>query len=837
MTLRSVIWRRRNNPAPGERRTQSAVYEYERPGGAALSELAPLSRFYAGGRQVEIDQIDLSLSPVETWRFCPRCTHAEDIGTGDANAACPSCGGPHWGDLGQVQQLVRLRQVLATAEDARSRIGDEAEDREPTFYTRQLLPDFLLRDVELAYRLASDALPFGFEFIRRIKFREMNFGKYAEAGEISVIAGRESARPGFRLCRHCGKVQRPRWNPRTQAANQHTFNCPSREREDAEAFVDCLYLYREFESEALRILLPFTEVASDERLLDSFVAALQLGLRLKFRGRVDHLRMTDYAEPDPETGAQCRYLLLYDSVPGGTGYLHELLREEGQLLDVFALARDHMVACLCNHDPDKDGCYECLYAYRLSHGMESTSRRTAVELLSRILDAKERLERVPTLRGTKVERPLDSVLEARFIEALRRIGIQVEDVRVHPDIVRGKPGYFLSVGANDYLIEPQVTLGPSEGVAVPCRPDFVIWPAREGKTGRPIALFTDGFSYHKDCVTDDTLKRLALVQSGRFWVWNITWQDVETVLSSRPDDVGSLLRTDQVLSVAGLADRMREALGVADLRAAVTLPPLPQLIAWLRSPDKVRWRAAVFTEAFGWFDPNKNSDPLWTEAARSRLAERAPGPLSELVGCETEALHAEIQAASAQPLQVLCSLPKLALTPPAPDRLVTLLWLNPGGMTDEIAYKNHWRRFLAAINVVQFLPRAAWVTEEGLRRGAYEALAWRGLSTAEEISMEIEIDLSWQAVLAEAVEEVAEGLRELMARRVGVPQVGFEIQDDAGAVVAEAELAWPGPHLAVLRSDQEDGEAPFTARGWRVVTANPGWETQALTVLLEGEAR
>ncbi|MGH8574971.1 MAG: DUF1998 domain-containing protein, partial [Gammaproteobacteria bacterium] len=343
--------------------------------------------------QVEIDQIDMSLSPLETWRFCPRCTHAEDIATGDAHA-CPSCGEPHWGDLGQRRQLVRLRQVRATTEDARSRIGDEAEDREPTFYTRQLLPDFLARDVEFAYRLASDALPFGFEFIRRIKFRELNFGKYGEAGEISIIAGTESARPGFRICRHCGKVQRPRRQP----PSPHAFNCPMRDREDAQALVDCLYLYREFESEALRILVPLTEVASDERPLDSFVAALQLGLKLKFRGRVDHLRMTSYAEPDPETGAPCRYLLLYDSVPGGTGYLHELLRDERQLLDVFALARDHMVACPCNHDPDKDGCYECLYAYRLSHGMEATSRRTAVDLLSRILDAKERLERVPMLR-------------------------------------------------------------------------------------------------------------------------------------------------------------------------------------------------------------------------------------------------------------------------------------------------------------------------------------------------------------------------------------------------------------------------------------------------------
>lgn len=59
-------------------------------------------------------------------------------------------------------------------------------------------------------------------------------------------------------------------------------------------------------------------------------------------------------------------VVIYDSVPGGTGYLKELMRYEQPLFEVFEAALAAMDTCECNHDPDKDGCYRCLFAYRNS---------------------------------------------------------------------------------------------------------------------------------------------------------------------------------------------------------------------------------------------------------------------------------------------------------------------------------------------------------------------------------------------------------------------------------------------------------------------------------------
>ena len=117
------------------------------------------------------------------------------------------------------------------------------------------------------------------------------------------------------------------------------------------------------------MLLPVLDTPGSEGRVSSFVAALELGLRRHFSGRIDHLRATTCRSPRqarvggpglggaPENsgGAAHQYLLLYDTVPSGTGYLKELMTEPENLLSVFERAREALKSCVCNQDPEKDG--------------------------------------------------------------------------------------------------------------------------------------------------------------------------------------------------------------------------------------------------------------------------------------------------------------------------------------------------------------------------------------------------------------------------------------------------------------------------------------------------
>ena len=439
-----------------------------------------------------------------------------------------------WCDQAQRRQLLRFRQAIANSDDTRVRIDDSAEDREPRYYLRQLLVDFEAAEVREAWRLKARDLPFGFEFIARATFRDVNFGELGKPGADFKVANRESPRPGFRLCRHCGKVQgTPRHSDDGEPEQAHAFDCDKRDAHDAASIVDCLYLYREFASEALRILVPYTTQGVDEEVVQSFIAALQLGLKKRFGGKVDHLRITTQEEPGKDGGPRRAYVLLYDSVPGGTGYLHQLLAQDATtLVDVFKQALEAITHCPCNLEAEKDGCYRCVYQYRQGRVMELVSRDRAREVLTELVSATDQLERVPTIADIFINPNFDSALEARFIEALRHLsGVEgLPTVKLVQDIVNGKSGYLLEVASQRYWIEPQVELADTDGVRVACKPDFVIWPGKASASRRPIAVFCDGWTYHRETVREDAQKRSALVASGRFWVWSVTSDDVKAAL-------------------------------------------------------------------------------------------------------------------------------------------------------------------------------------------------------------------------------------------------------------------------------------------------------------------
>ncbi|MBC7618117.1 MAG: DUF1998 domain-containing protein, partial [Candidatus Saccharibacteria bacterium] len=534
--LKSVLWRKRGADEQGQGAFVALpAIKYERPANSALSEFAPENRFYANQRRVEIDQINMNLAKTEDWRFCPSCHHMQNLAVeADTHATCPHCGVAMWSDAAQKRTLLRFRQAIANSDDTKVRIDDSADDREPKFYVRQLMADFEPKDIRKAWHIKT-GLPFGFEFVSRVTFRDVNFGELDKPGESFKVADKESSRPGFKLCKHCGKVQiapRTRFEPEGQ---RHSFDCAKHGSEDPTNLLECLYLYREFTSEALRILVPYTKSGVDEEMVQSFMAALQLGLKKRFGGKVDHLRLVTQDEPGKDGGPRRHFVMLYDSVPGGTGYLDQLLvQQAGTLADVLRMSLDTINKCSCNEDPEKDGCYRCVYQYRLGRNMSLVSRDRGKEVLTELVASLDQLEEVATISDIFINPNFDSVLESRFIESLRRMGgvLGLPPVKLVQDIVNGKSGYVMDLAGQRYRIEPQCNVGASEGVAVASKPDFVIWPWQAGSSRKPIAVFCDGWTYHQHSLREDAAKRSALVASGNYWVWSVTHEDVKTALSS-----------------------------------------------------------------------------------------------------------------------------------------------------------------------------------------------------------------------------------------------------------------------------------------------------------------
>ena len=46
------------------------------------------------------------------------------------------------------------------------------------------------------------------------------------------------------------------------------------------------------------------------------------------------------------------------------------------------------------------------------------------------------------------------------------------------------------------------------GVIIDCKPDFILYPSKNNSQYiKPIAVFTDGYTYHKDSIGTDMAKR------------------------------------------------------------------------------------------------------------------------------------------------------------------------------------------------------------------------------------------------------------------------------------------------------------------------------------------
>ena len=99
------------------------------------------------------------------------------------------------------------------------------------------------------------------------------------------------------------------------------------------------------------------------------------------------------------------------------------------------------------------------------------------------------------------------------------------------EIINGKTGYIIEIGDQCYNIEPQKMLGEDEGVSIKSKPDFLIFPVTPKPNQRKVAVFCDGWEFHKDITDQDAKKRSAIVHSGRYWVWSVSYQDVEKAMS------------------------------------------------------------------------------------------------------------------------------------------------------------------------------------------------------------------------------------------------------------------------------------------------------------------
>jgi DEAD/DEAH box helicase domain-containing protein len=798
-----------------KRKAETVIYEYSRPAASALSEFAPNNSFYVEGKKLTIDQIDINTSQPENWRLCPNCSHTQLEEHGKDVASCPSCGSPAWADAGQRRTMLKVQMVYSNTDYNKSFAYDESDDRSTRFYCKQLLVDVNEdTDITKAYQMNNNDFEFGYEFVKKAVMREINFGENDIIGDKLTVAGLEYIRKGFKICKSCGKIQDGD-NPK------HSTICPENKKSGTEPFTECLFLYREFATEAIRLLIPATTMDETKVKQESFTAAFMLGMKEYF-GNVDHLRACISEVPMPETSYKKQYLVIYDSVPGGTGYLKQLIQDDPKenintLISIFEKALHVLENCKCKDDPQKDGCYHCLFAYRQSRNIGQISRKIAIKLLQSILQGKKNIKPIQKIANIEVNHLFDSELEQRFIEALGRMNNDSRIVQIEKALVKNKPGYRLSVDGNIWEIEPQVDLNKSNNIVVNTRADFVLWPSPKLDKLKPVAIYTDGFLYHKDKVADDTLKRNAIIQSGKFRVWVLSWKDVDSAFRDIGSFVSPMLDYRSMPTYGQFYNHILQTKGETDLRAneKSQLELLIEYLSNSNAESRFTTQAKAYSFSMLRGDITKFED--WIKKIR---------PLLQTFGISGNEISSDsVIFGSWMPKQDY-SLNRVysyvlmtdfsQLKTEAPCIIISLLDDTKESRT--VHYEEEWNGFWHFFNIMQFLEGYKAVSQIGIELSVYTPLI-QVFEQTKAAEPSVIIDEAWKDSLEYMVEEAKPIVKKLISLGVRAPSAtGYELANEAGAIIAEAEIAWIENRIVFLTDIQKEFAQTFTVNGWKVIT-------------------
>ncbi|MFI7870560.1 MULTISPECIES: DEAD/DEAH box helicase [Streptomyces] len=535
---------------------------YDRPAEAALTELAPGNAYYVRGYRHVVDGLDLGPTPqdaadgmpvgLRTWRVCKECGH---VRTGEHaeqdTSPCPRCGGAGIGGRGALHRVVVPRKVTAHDKRDDARIVDDRDNRTRTTYTTVTAVDIDPADIKQTWR--HQKTTFGVDHVREAVIRRFNLGKSRHGRRNDTyFAGTEVAITEFTVCPRCGGAtdREPGHGPAQDSLSQsllgraelahHRPWCPTRRRDKQAKPEDVQVITAtEHRTEALRILLPAATLNVPERLA-SFSAALHLGLAKRYGGDPAHIRSAAATEPDRDTDLTRNYLVLYDALPGGTGYLQRLVDREGEeFRAVLAAAQRELRDCPCEGTPRR-ACHRCLLGYAPERDYRHLDRQEALWMLDGLLGTDGSsgwdVRKDAADAGLRFVDQAESDLERRFIECLDRWLHAPGNAAAadHASTPTGRNGKQFTLTRPDGTPVHWEVVAQKDLHGYRTRPDLLFRPVAgdttsDGAPPLPIAVYLDGYRWHASSRTNriaaDAAKRARLRADG-ILVWQITWDDV-----------------------------------------------------------------------------------------------------------------------------------------------------------------------------------------------------------------------------------------------------------------------------------------------------------------------
>jgi replicative superfamily II helicase len=848
----------------GNKRYLGELRDYNRSARQALFELAPGNHFYIQGYHHKITGLDIgrpSRPLWEQWRICSECGYVRDELAPQDTSPCPRCHNDQLGDASALHKVLRPSRVTAYDRRDDARISDDSDDRDRQFYERVFAVDVDPEHIEPGSWRHKNRT-FGVDFTRHAVVRTFNLGiRRPDLQPADRLAGQDTRIGKFFTCLSCGGTTTdkpagpghadPLVSSGYSQPSHHRLWCPQRRGTGPGDHAE-LILAHVLRTEAIRVLLPVATALVNERVA-SFAAALMAGVAKKYGGDPDHLVVITATMPDQETGRRRQFLVLHDTLPGGTGYLHRLA-DQDELQKVLVSARDVITACRCADD-GKRACHRCLLSHIDDDKWPLVSRAEALSMLDDLLQDWTP-ESVASTGEISLAGQVESELEARFWKVLKDWAAAEPSVSLTPAAtVNGRSTAALRTDRAHW----QVTMHHRARGTIP---DVEF--ARTDQDAPKVVVYLDGYKYHaapdKNRIAEDADKRAGLRADGTV-VFQFDWEAVNDIAGDPtsedmpwpPYRGNAQARARTAYQGAGEDP--------AELPDTIWCNPVRTLFAYLTDPSQTCWLRRAEAAVAGLFtSPARvNQQSLPERIVASLLGQPLPaggdGPIgltrvTDENDCAVTVIFDSRAKNEENPLGGWTALTVLD------DRLATI-------SADEKAHRCRWAAWLYWGNIVQFLSDGAGdgdqiaytnlelfdphllvsalkvTSSSGLRtyyssnrRSQAEATPWAA-SLPQTPAPPVQVDVSWPVDMI--APEVGPLVHQLAALGVPAPaddQIGYELNDQGW----QAEIAWEQPQAAIIADGDEDCIAAFAAAGWDARTASD-WPPEELAARIMGEDR
>lgn len=450
--------------------------------------------------------------------------------------------------------------------------------------------------------------------------------------------------------------------------------------------------------------------------------------------------------------------ILYDKTPGGAGHVKRLNNQDA-ILHILINAMN--IATKCPNCDDDASCYSCLRTYQNQKHHDIIKRNYVFNYLGEVLDGYS--------NGVT-----DSKLEDIFLKKL--------ETSAESWVVTGnnKNIYFGTFNGQKWTIEPQVYLDPTQNVIVPSKPDFMLTPSNDKQ--KKIAIFTDGFKYHNDIVNKDSIKRDAIIYSGNYRVWSLSWKDV------KDNNDGKVFATE-IFDEKKLPSKLN--------RTGLTVSydnSFELLLSYLKNDDaenKFKETADAYFNAMIGKAFDKKSSLNELAQLRSQLALIDENNIKTI---DKYYLDNDCQMAA-------------YLIDDGTKHVVS--YIQDYIQKRKVNFYLDWNAYIQFNNIMQFMDSFIAVSQCGLDEECYAILD-------SVINLDDTMSNEWKKIMAQIIDSNAKSFaKECIARNIIPPsQVGYELNSGE-----TAELMWDKFNVVYLTTEQMEFKDAFTDQGFKVVNS------------------